>query len=128
MQYFHTKTSALDFDTALEKIEQALQQEGFGVLTNIDIQATLQKKLGVEFRKYKILGACNPPFAYKALSVEPHLGVLLPCNVVVQENTDGKVIVSTINPLNSMQSVGNPSIQEVAEDINKRLLQVLAKI
>lgn len=125
MNYYNTKTVAYSFDEALIKIPEELKKEGFGILTEIDVQATLKKKLDVDFRKYKILGACNPPFAYKALQAEPNIGVLLPCNIIVQEKEDGKVEISAVNPLTSMQAVGNEALMEVAEEITTRLIRVL---
>ncbi|MEW6655114.1 MAG: DUF302 domain-containing protein, partial [Bacteroidota bacterium] len=104
MAYYNSKVVQLSFDETISKVTEELKKEGFGILTEIDVKETLKKKLDVDFRKYKILGACNPPFAYKALQAEENLGVLLPCNVVVQEK-DGKTIVSTVNPIESMQNV-----------------------
>jgi len=128
MNYYNTKTVDYSFDEALQRIPEELKKEGFGILTEIDVQATLKKKLGVDFRKYKILGACNPPFAYKALQSENNIGVLLPCNIVVQENQDGKVEISAVNPMRSMQAVGNENLMEVAEEISSRLNRVLASL
>ena len=126
MNYYNTKTVAYTFDEALIKIPEELKKEGFGILTEIDVQTTLKKKLDVDFRKYKILGACNPPFAYKALQAEPNIGVLLLCNIIVQEKEDGKVEISAVNPLTSMQAVGNDALMEVAEEISTRLSKVLS--
>ena len=98
MSYHFSKTVNDDFDTAIEKVTGELKKEGFGVLTQIDVQDTLKKKLDVDFRKYKILGACNPHFAYEALLAEDTIGTMLPCNVIVQERKDGKVEVSAVDP------------------------------
>jgi uncharacterized protein (DUF302 family) len=126
--YHNTKIVNLTYDEAIEKVTEELKKEGFGVLTEIDVKETLKKKLDVDFRKYKILGACNPPLAYKALQAEENIGVMLPCNVIVQEKADGKVQVSAINPMTSMQSVSNPNLSEVAETVTNKLLKVLNNI
>ena len=97
---------------------EELKKEGFGILTDIDVKATLEKKLDVEFRKYRILGACNPPFAYKALQAEDKIGTMLPCNVIVQEISDGQVEVTAIDPLASMQAIENPALKEIAAAIS----------
>ncbi len=126
--YHNTKIVNLTFDEAIEKVTEELKKEGFGVLTEIDVKETLKKKLDVDFRKYKILGACNPPLAYKALQTEENIGVMLPCNVIVQEKADGMVQVSAINPMTSMQSVANPNLAELAETVTNKLLNVLSHI
>ena len=128
MSYHNTKIVNLTYDEAIEKVTEELKKEGFGVLTEIDVKETLKKKLDVDFRKYKILGACNPPLAYKALQTEENIGVMLPCNVIVQEKADGKVQVSAINPMTSMQSVANPNLAELAETVTNKLLNVLSHI
>jgi uncharacterized protein (DUF302 family) len=124
MSYFFAKTIPLPFDQALEHTVASLKTEGFGVLTEIDVQATLKKKLGADFRPYRILGACNPPFAHQALLAERHLGILLPCNVVVQQ-ADGGTEVSAVNPMVAMQSVNNPALAEVAETVSAKLRRVI---
>jgi uncharacterized protein (DUF302 family) len=128
MSYHNSKTVSYSFDEAIEKVTTELKEKGFGILTEIDVQATLKKKLDVDFRKYKILGACNPPFAHKALSAEKNIGVLLPCNVVVQELEDGKVEVSMVNPMESMQAVENPALEEIASEVSSRMNEALAKL
>ena len=128
MSYHNSKTVSYSFDEAIEKVTAELKEKGFGILTEIDVQATLKKKLDVDFRKYKILGACNPPFAHKALSAEKNIGVLLPCNVVVQELEDGQVEVSMVNPMESMQAVQNPALGEVAAEVSSMMRQALAKL
>ena len=128
MAYNFSKIVDYDFDDAISKLTDELKEEGFGVLTEIDMKATLKKKIDVDFRRYKILGACNPPSAYKALQAEENIGVLLPCNVVVQEKEDGTVQVSAVNPLETMKSVGNKSLEEIASDIGARLKRVIENI
>jgi len=112
-----------DFDTALQKVTDALKAEGFGVLTEIDVKATLKKKLDVDFRPYRILGACNPPLAYRALSAAPEVGLLLPCNVTVAQVDDG-IEVSIIDPLGMMGFVGKPELEPIAEEARQRLDRV----
>ena len=128
MQYNNSKKVNLTYEEAIEKTVEELKKEGFGVLTEIDVKETLKKKLDVDFRKYKILGACNPSLAYKALQIEDNIGVMLPCNVIVQETKDGTVRVSAINPLVAMQSVDNPNLSEVALLVSEKLNNVLIKI
>ncbi|MBI2417204.1 MAG: DUF302 domain-containing protein [Ignavibacteriales bacterium] len=128
MNYFNTKESTVNFDETIIRVTEELQKEGFGILTEIDVQATMKKKLNVEFRKYRILGACNPPFAFKALSFEPNIGVLLPCNIVVQELEHGKTQISAVNPLVTMQSVNNSALEPIAAEISEKLQRVLAAV
>jgi len=125
MSYYFTASVDLDFEEAIATVTEALKNEGFGVLTEIDVQATLKKKLDVDFRKYRILGACNPTFAHKALECESHIGTMLPCNVIVQERSDGRTEISAINPLESMQAVANPALKEIAAEVTQRLKQVI---
>ena len=125
MSYYISKISNLSFEETLLKVEEELKAEGFGVLSEIDIRATLKKKLDVDFKKYKILGACNPPIAYEALKNEDKIGVLLPCNVLVEENENNEVEVSAINPIEAMTSVGNASIAEIALKITEKLQRVI---
>jgi len=128
MKYYFEKTLNCSFDEAIEKVTEELKKEGFGVLTEIDVQATLKKKLDVNFRNYRILGACNPPYAYKALSAEDKIGTMLPCNVIVQQISDSQVEVAAINPIASMQAVENKSLGEVASEITNKLEQVIANV
>ena len=125
MNYYFSKTLNMSFDKAIAGVTEELKKEGFGILTDIDVKATLKKKLDVEFRNYRILGACNPPFAYKALQAEDKIGTMLPCNVIVQEISDGKVEVTAIDPLASMQAVENPALKAIAAEIGSKLKKVI---
>ncbi|MGZ3846570.1 MAG: DUF302 domain-containing protein [Flavisolibacter sp.] len=126
MEYYFSKTITGHFDNAIQKVTDALKAEGFGILTEIDLKATLKKKLDVDFYNYKILGACNPPYAYKALMVEDKIGTMLPCNVIVQEKTEGRVEVSAVDPLASMQSIENKELDTIASEIRGKLQNVIA--
>ncbi|MBU1023372.1 DUF302 domain-containing protein [bacterium] len=128
MSYYINRIVEMQFDTAVAKAREELKNEGFGVLTEIDVKATLKKKLDVDFRNYIILGACNPPFAYQALQTESNIGVMLPCNVVLQETEDGSTEISAINPLVAMASVNNPDLAEIAEQIRNKLAKVVESI
>jgi len=110
----------------LSRVTAELKREGFGILTEIDVQATLKKKLDVDFRRYVILGACNPPFAYKALQAEDKIGLMLPSNVVIQEKENGTVEVAAVDPLTSMQAVDNPALQSIASEIQEKLQRVIS--
>ncbi len=112
------------YESVLERVTEELKKEGFGVLTEIDVKATLKKKLDVDFRPYKILGACNPPLAYKALTAAPESGLLLPCNVTVSDEGDGRILVSIIDPNKMMGILKNPQLEEVACDAEARLRRV----
>jgi len=128
MSYHFSKTVDLGFDETIEKTTAALKEEGFGVLTEIDIKATLKKKLDVDFRNYRILGACNPPNAYKALQAEGHIGLMLPCNVIVQEHEGGKVEVSAVDPVASMQAIENDALGEVAANVRDMLKKAIDRL
>ena len=128
MSYHFSKTIKLSFDNAITKVTEALKNEGFGILTEIDVQATLKKKLGVEFKRYRILGACNPQFAYEALKLEDKIGTMLPCNVIVQEQADGKAEVSAVDPVASMGAIGNPGLAVIAEQVQAKLKKVIASL
>lgn len=128
MTYYFSKTLKMPFDEAVEHTTEELKKEGFGILTEIDIKATLKKKLDVDFRNYKILGACNPPFAYKALEAESKIGTMLPCNVIVQETADGAVEVSAVDPIASMQAVENPDLGEIANEVQGKLKAVVDRL
>ena len=126
--YFNKQLSQTTFEAVIEKTIAALKEEGFGVLTEIDIKGTLKKKLDVDFYNYKILGACNPEFAYKALLTEDKIGTMLPCNVIVQEKEPGILEVSAVNPLASMQAIENPDLINVAKDVSARLQRVIFNV
>ncbi len=127
MAYYFSKTLGVSFDEAVEKTTAELKKEGFGILTEIDVKAALKKKLDVDFRNYVILGACNPPYAYKALQLEDKIGTMLPCNVIVQER-DGSVEVAAIDPIASMQAIKNPELGKIAEEIQQKLKKVISNI
>jgi uncharacterized protein (DUF302 family) len=116
------------YDQALARVPEALKSEGFGVLTEVDLQATLKQKLGVDFRRYTILGACNPPFAHEALQAELEVGLMLPCNVVVYEGDDRRAVVLMIDPTKTMAATGNPKLLELAESVKAKLTRALAKV
>lgn len=128
MSYYFSKTTDASFEETLTKVGEELKKEGFGILTEIDVRETLKQKLDVNFQKYKILGACNPPFAYEALQAENKIGMLLPCNVIVQELPDGKIEVAAIDPVQSMQVVGNSALANVAEEVQAKLRKVINNI
>jgi uncharacterized protein (DUF302 family) len=128
MSYYFSKKVNATFDETVTKVTGELKKEGFGILTEIDVKETLKKKLNVDFNRYKILGACNPPFAYKALTAENKIGVMLPCNVIVQEISGGQVEVAAIDPVASMQAVGNPALKEIASEISNKLKTVIDKV
>jgi uncharacterized protein (DUF302 family) len=125
MSYTFSTTVSLSFDDAIAKVTEELKKEGFGILTEIDVKSTLKKKLDVDFYNYRILGACNPPYAYKALLAEDKIGTMLPCNVIVQEKTPGSVEISAVDPMASMQAVDNPTLGEVADEIRAKLQKVI---
>jgi len=127
MGYGFSRTVNLSYNQAVEKVTEELKKEGFGVLTTIDVKETLKKKLNVDFRRYSILGACNPPFAYKSLQAEEEIGLLLPCNVVVYEKGD-KTVVSAFDPMVMMKIVDNPAVKTVAEEVQSRLKRVIASL
>ncbi|MDZ7724376.1 MAG: DUF302 domain-containing protein [candidate division KSB1 bacterium] len=127
MNYYFSAQIDKSFDEALDDVKEALKKEGFGVLTEIDVKETMKKKLDVEFRNYRILGACNPPFAHKALQAEDKIGTMLPCNVIVQEQ-NSRVEVAAIDPVALMQAVENPGLADVAEEIQKKLKTVIESL
>lgn len=128
MSYHFSKTVAMDFQAAVDKVTAELKARGFGILTQIDVRQTLKAKLNVEFRPYLILGACNPPFAYQALQAEDKIGTMLPCNVIVQQHTDGSVEVSAVDPVASMAAVANVELAGVAEEVRSRLRAVIEAV
>ena len=125
MSYHFSKTLNCSFDEAIPMIIEGLKKEGFGILTEIDVKETLKRKLDIEFRSYRILGACNPTFAYQALQEEDKIGTMLPCNVIVQQHTDGNVEVSAVDPIASMQAIENPKLRDVAEQVRAKLKRVI---
>ena len=128
MSYYFSKTLQMPFVQAIQHVTDALASRGFGVLTTIDVRATMRKKLDIDFRPYTILGACNPQFAHKALQCEDKIGTMLPCNVVVQEVGKGQVEVSAVDPVASMQGVNNPKLAPIADEVRKLLKQVVADL
>ena len=126
--YGFSKIVNLGYDKAIEKVTEELKKEGFGVLTEIDVKETLKKKLDVDFKPYKILGACNPPFAHKALQAEEQIGLMLPCNVIVYVNDNNETVVAAIDPIASMQAVKNETLGEVAETIQGKLKSVISNL
>ena len=128
MSYHFSKVVDMSFEDAIRKVTEALKTEGFGVLTEIDVKATLKKKLDVDFRDYRILGACNPQFAYQALQKEEKIGAMLPCNVIVQVNTQGLVEVSAVDPITSMAGVQNIELGEIAIQVQDKLKRVIEEL
>ncbi|MDZ7269542.1 MAG: DUF302 domain-containing protein [candidate division KSB1 bacterium] len=127
MSYYFAKQTRLGFDEAIARVTEELQKEGFGILTEIDVRETLKKKLDVDFRRYKILGACNPPFAYQALQAEEHIGTMLPCNVIVQEKGGG-VEVAAVDPVASMAAVRNEQLGRIAEEVRRKLEKIIQNV
>jgi uncharacterized protein (DUF302 family) len=125
MSYYYNRTLDMPFDTAIDHVTEELKKEGFGVLTDIDVKATMKKRLGVDFRNYRILGACNPPFAHQALLAEDKIGTMLPCNVIVQELEEGGVEVAAVDPIASMQAIKNEALGQVALEVQARLRKVV---
>lgn len=128
MSYYYSQKVDMPFEQAIEETTAALKEEGFGVLTEIDIKSTLKEKLDVDFKKYHILGACNPGYAHQALQAEDHIGLMLPCNVIVQEHENGEVEVSAVDPIASMQAVENDALGEVARNVRDLLKKVIDKL
>lgn len=128
MSYYISKTLTMPFDEALTRVTEELKKEGFGILTEIDVKATLKKKLDVDFRSYRILGACNPPFAYQALQAEDKIGLMLPCNVILQELPDNRIEIAAIDPLVSMQAVDNPRLAQIAEQVRSKLRKAIESL
>jgi uncharacterized protein (DUF302 family) len=118
----------MSFDEAIEYVTEELKKDGFGVLTEIDVKGTLKKKLDVDFRNYRILGTCNPPFAHRALMAEDKIGTMLPCNVIVQETAEGSVEVAAVDPIASMQAIDNPGLGEIAQQVQAKLRQVVERL
>lgn len=127
MSYYFAKSTAYTFEAAITRVIDELKKEGFGILTEIDVQETLKKKLEVNFRRYKILGACNPPFAYQALQAEEYIGAMLPCNIVVQEKANG-VEVAAVDPVASMAGVKNEKLAGIAGEVRQKLQKVINNV
>ncbi len=128
MSYYFNKILKGDFDQVIDKVTDELKKVGFGILTEIDVKETLKKKLDVDFKKYRILGACNPPYAHKALQAEDKIGTMLPCNVIVQEVEAGVIEVAAINPMASMQAVENDALKKIAQEITEKLENIIKKL
>jgi uncharacterized protein (DUF302 family) len=128
MSFYISRTVQFPFDVAIEKVTSVLKDEGFGILTDIDVRSTLKTKLGIEWRPYRILGACSPPLAHRALQAEDKIGVMLPCNVIVQEVRPGEVEVAAIDPTAAMDRVGNPALSELAESVRTKMKSALARL
>jgi uncharacterized protein (DUF302 family) len=128
MSYYISNTVNQPFDAVVADVTSRLKESGFGVLTDIDVQATLKSKIGAEIGKYRILGACNPRFAHEALQVETRLGVLLPCNVIVRETADGRVEVASVDPVVAMERTDNPALAPMAAEVRRLLTSALAQI
>jgi len=126
--YFNKVVKGRSFDEAIEQVTEELKKEGFGVLTEIDVKETLKKKIDVDFKKYKILGACNPHFAYKALQSEDKIGVFLPCNVIVEEHENGEIEVSAVDPIASMSTVENKALGGLASEVREKLFKVIENL
>ena len=128
MTYYFNKTVSGEFESVKKNVIAELEKEGFGILTEIDVQATLKKKIDVDFRKYHILGACNAPFAHKALQAEDKVGTMLPCNVILQELDNGQVEVAAVNPIASMQAIENKELGNIASEISEKLQKVISAL
>jgi uncharacterized protein (DUF302 family) len=126
MKYYIEKTTDASFEEAITRVTEELKKEGFGVLTEIDVSATLKKKIDVDFKNYRILGACNPSFAYKALSTEDKIGTMLPCNIIVQQISASQVEIAAVNPIASMQAIENDELNSVANEILAKLERVIS--
>jgi uncharacterized protein (DUF302 family) len=125
MSYTFCRTLDRDFDDAIAHVTERLAESGFGILTEIDVQEAMKKKLGEDFRRYRILGACNPPLAFKALQAEPKIGAMLPCNVIVQDNDDGTIEVSAVDPVASMTAIDNPELADIAGEVRGMLKGII---
>jgi len=128
MSYYFNKVLDEPFDDVVARVTERLAEKGFGILTEIDVQATLKKKLDVDMPRYQILGSCNPPFAYKALKAENKIGTMLPCNVIVRDTDDGKVEVAAVDPIASMQAIDNPALGEIAGEVQALLRSIIQEL
>lgn len=126
MAYYFSRIVETSFDDAIRRTTEALKSEGFGIITEIDITATLQKKIGVTFRNYRVLGACNPRYAYEALGIEDKIGTMLPCNVIVQETADGKIEIAAVDPVASMAAIENQRLKALASRVGEQLRRAIA--
>lgn len=126
--YGFTKTVSLTYEQTIERVTEELKKEGFGILTEIDVKETLKKKLDVNLNQYKILGACNPPFAYKALQEEEQIGLMLPCNVIVYLNNESQTVVAAVDPVASMQAIDNQNLLKIADQIKNKLKSVIKRV
>ena len=128
MEYYFSKTLNVSFDEAIKTTTEALRSEGFGVISEIRMHEKLKEKLDIDFKKYTILGACNPPFAYKALQAEDKIGTMLPCNVLVIEQAENEIEVAAVNPIASMQAIVNPALGEVAQQVTDKLMKIIVEL
>lgn len=128
MSYAYSKILSISYDEAIEHVTEELKKEGFGILTEIDVKSTLKKKLDIDFKPYKILGACNPPFAYKALQAEEQIGLMLPCNVIVYVNNSGETVVAAVDPVASMKAVENEDLGNIAKTIQDKLKSIIINL
>jgi len=128
MEYYFSKTINITFDEAIRHVTDSLKNEGFGIVSEIRMHEKLKEKLGVDFKKYTILGACNPAYAYKALQVEDKIGAMLPCNVVVQELSGGRIEVAAVNPIASMMAIQNPELIGIAKEVTDKLQEVISRL
>jgi uncharacterized protein (DUF302 family) len=128
MSYYFSKRIKGTFNEVLTKVSASLKEEGFGILTEIDVKETLKKKLDVDFHNYRILGACNPPFAYEALKAEDKIGIMLPCNVIVQEEKEGEVEVAAVDPVAAMKAIENPELLDIAQQVRDKLKNVVMSL
>tara|TARA_B100001121_G_C18291293_1_gene435466 strand:+ start:115 stop:504 length:390 start_codon:yes stop_codon:yes gene_type:complete len=128
MTYYISTTLNRPFDESIDAVTEALKTEGFGVLTDIDVKATMKKKLDIDYYNYRILGACNPPYAHKALEAENKIGTMLPCNVIVQEREPGHVEIAAVDPVSSMEAVNNDKLRPIADEIRQRLERVITSL
>ena len=125
MDYYFTKTIATSFDEAIQRTTDALKTEGFGIISEINMHDKFKEKLGIDFKKYRILGACNPAYAYKAVQLEEKVGTMLPCNVIVIDKENGTTEVSAVNPIASMMAIRNPSLETIASEVTEKLKRVI---
>jgi uncharacterized protein (DUF302 family) len=128
MSYYFSKILEMSFEEAITRVTNELKKEGFGILTDINVREKLKEKLNVDFRNYRILGACNPAFAYQALQAEDKIGTMLPCNVIVQEDEEGNIEVAAIDPIASMQAIQNPKVRDIAKQVQAKLKTVIGSL